>query len=42
VDAMYLVGKAIPSTLKETGEGGLAITPTGLSIQDRLKKEYAL
>jgi len=40
VDAMYSVGKALPLTLKETGEGGLAVTPTGLSIQDRLKKDY--
>ena len=39
VDAMYAVGKALPSTLKETGEGGIAISRTGLSITGELKKE---
>lgn len=29
VDAMYQVGKAMPTALKETAEGGLAATPTG-------------
>jgi len=33
--AMYKVGKQLPSELKETALGGIAITPTGL----RLKKE---
>lgn len=29
VDAMYQVGKAMPTALKETAEAGLAATPTG-------------
>ncbi|WP_438465957.1 L-serine ammonia-lyase, iron-sulfur-dependent, subunit alpha [Streptococcus pluranimalium] len=29
VDAMYQVGKAMPTAFKETAEGGLAATPTG-------------
>lgn len=35
VDAMRRVGDALPCSLKETSQGGLATTPTGL----RLKKE---
>ncbi|MDI3501600.1 MAG: L-serine dehydratase, partial [Thermoanaerobacter sp.] len=35
VEALYKVGKAIPYALRETAEGGLAKTPTGI----RLKKE---
>ncbi|NNG65902.1 L-serine ammonia-lyase, iron-sulfur-dependent, subunit alpha [Caldanaerobacter subterraneus] len=35
VETMYRVGKAIPSALRETAEGGLAKTPTAM----RLKKE---
>ncbi|AIS52256.1 L-serine dehydratase, alpha chain [Thermoanaerobacter kivui] len=35
VDAMYRVGRSIPCALRETAEGGLAKTPTGV----RLKKE---
>ncbi|KOA19631.1 L-serine dehydratase, alpha chain [Clostridium homopropionicum DSM 5847] len=35
VTAMYKVGKQLPCQLRETGEGGVANTPTGI----RLKKE---
>lgn len=35
IDAMYRVGESMSPSLKETAEGGLATTPTGL----RLKKE---
>lgn len=35
VSAMYKVGKQLPCQLRETGEGGVANTPTGI----RLKKE---
>lgn len=35
IEAMYRVGTALPSTLRETAQGGLAATPTGT----RLKKE---
>lgn len=33
VAAMYKVGKQMPCELKETAEGGLAITPTGLELK---------
>lgn len=32
IDAMGAVGRALPSALRETGEGGLAATPTGRRI----------
>ena len=32
IDAMAAVGRALPSSLRETGEGGLAATPTGRKI----------
>lgn len=35
VTAMYEVGRALPASLRETAQGGLAATPTGL----RLKRE---
>ncbi|MCI8303872.1 MAG: L-serine ammonia-lyase, iron-sulfur-dependent, subunit alpha [Lawsonibacter sp.] len=35
ISAMYQVGKALPSSLRETAQGGLAATPTGV----RLKRE---
>ncbi len=36
IDAMYDSGKMIPETLKETGEGGIAATPTG----ERIRKKF--
>lgn len=33
IDAMYRIGQTMPSTLRETGEGGLAATPTGRKYQ---------
>jgi L-serine dehydratase len=39
VDAMVRIGRALPRGLKETAEGGLAMTPTGCSVADRLKDE---
>lgn len=33
VEAMYKVGKALPCSLRETAQGGLAATPTGIKIQ---------
>lgn len=35
IDAMAAVGRALPSSLRETGEGGLAATPTGRKIAER-------
>lgn len=38
IDAMRDIGEALPKSLRETGEGGLAVTPTGLEIMDKIKK----
>lgn len=35
IDAMREVGEALPKTLRETGEGGLAATPKGIEIKSR-------
>ncbi len=32
IDAMRSVGEALPASLRETGQGGLAATPTGRKI----------
>lgn len=34
IDAMASVGRALPAALRETGEGGLAATPTGRKIAE--------
>src|SRR5688500_3960857 len=39
VEAMVRIGRALPRGLKETAEGGLAVTPTGCAIGARLKSE---
>lgn len=36
IDAMREVGESLPRTLRETGEGGLAATPTGREIMHHL------
>lgn len=36
VEAMYKVGKSIPYTLRETGLGGVAASPTGCAIRKRV------
>jgi L-serine dehydratase len=36
VQAMYQVGKAMPSAFRETAEGGLAKTPTGQLLQEEI------
>ena len=36
IDAMRNIGIAMPSSLRETGEGGLAGTPTGRKITNKL------
>lgn len=36
VDAMYKVGRMLPAQLKETAMGGIAATPTGKAIQNRI------
>lgn len=35
IDAMRAVGDALPASLRETGQGGLAATPTGRSVRLR-------
>lgn len=39
IDAMRAVGIALPSSLKETGEGGLAATPSGEEFTRRMMEE---
>jgi len=36
IDAMYQVGRALPRSLRETAEGGLAVTPTGKAAAERI------
>lgn len=36
IDAMYQIGCSMPSCIRETAEGGLAATPTGLAASRRL------
>ena len=36
-DAMRSVGRCMHEELRETGKGGLAVTPTGLKIKEELK-----
>lgn len=38
IDAMRDVGEAMPHSLRETGLGGLAATPTGLEIREKILK----
>lgn len=35
VDAMARVGRALPESLRETGKGGVATTPTGLELKHK-------
>jgi L-serine dehydratase len=36
--SMYKIGKALPSELRETAMGGLATTPAGLRLKDKILK----
>ncbi|MFP7494121.1 L-serine ammonia-lyase, iron-sulfur-dependent, subunit alpha [Terribacillus saccharophilus] len=36
IGAMYRIGKSMPSSLRETAEGGLAATPTGRRLADMI------
>ncbi|HLR75601.1 MAG TPA: L-serine ammonia-lyase, iron-sulfur-dependent, subunit alpha [Virgibacillus sp.] len=36
IGAMYRIGKTMPSALRETGEGGLADTPTGRLLKEKI------
>ena len=39
IDAMGRVGSLLSPDLRETGQGGLAATPTGIRIAERLAEE---
>lgn len=39
-DAMRNIGRSLPTSIKETGEGGLAATPTGLRYKERLEQKF--
>ncbi|MDY0405917.1 L-serine ammonia-lyase, iron-sulfur-dependent, subunit alpha [Virgibacillus sp. 179-BFC.A HS] len=36
IGAMYQIGLSMPQTLRETGEGGLADTPTGRELREKI------
>lgn len=36
IGAMYRIGRTMPTTLRETGEGGLADTPTGRFLREKI------
>ncbi len=36
IDAMYKIGLAMPTALKETAQGGLAATPTGRALEAKI------
>jgi L-serine dehydratase len=36
IDAMAAVGRSIPASLRETGQGGLAMSPTGMECAERI------
>lgn len=36
IGAMYRIGRTMPSALRETGEGGLAATPEGKKMKERI------
>lgn len=38
VGAMKAIGDAMPSSIRESATGGLAATPTGLAVKERLEK----
>ncbi|MGC8954682.1 MAG: L-serine ammonia-lyase, iron-sulfur-dependent, subunit alpha [Fervidobacterium sp.] len=40
IEAMYLVGKALPESLKETGIGGIAATKTAQKIVEKIKENW--
>ncbi|HHT89779.1 MAG: L-serine ammonia-lyase, iron-sulfur-dependent, subunit alpha [Bacillota bacterium] len=42
VVAMRKIGKAMPESLRETSQGGLAATPTGLRLYGEMREKYRL
>jgi L-serine dehydratase len=41
IDAMRSIGRKMDLSIRETGKGGLAATPTGLRINEALKKQQS-
>ena len=39
IDAMRSIGIAMPACIKETGNGGLAVTPCARSMMQELEKK---
>lgn len=39
IDSMRSIGCMLPKALRETGEGGLAVSPAGLKIMEKQRKE---
>ena len=37
IEAMNNIGRAMPAALRETSDGGLAVTPTGTAIAERVQ-----
>ena len=40
ISAMRAIGMALPCSLKETGEGGLAATPSAVEIAKKLISDF--
>ena len=36
IDAMYRIGKSMPKSIRETATGGLATTPTGIALKEKI------
>jgi L-serine dehydratase len=36
IEAMRAVGAALPQSLRETAQGGLAATPTGIALKQKI------
>ena len=39
VDAMYAIGRSMPSEIRETAKGGLAMTPSGQRMRRQTEAE---
>ena len=42
IDAMFQIGCSLPACLRETSQAGLAITPTALKIEKKLRSKGTL
>ncbi len=41
IDAMYEIGTSLPSSLRETACGGLAVTPTGIKLKEKMRNSMS-